>query len=882
MRDATFFVKLKEKNERARSQEELLSLVRARLEKIPGLLLSVQDDPDAWEKPLQIYIRGDEIPKLKDYSARLKRALYAVPGIVDLEASMELDLPEYRLTVDRERAAATGLDTQAIASTLGVLVGGQAVSTYEDDAGEAVDVRLRLPEQLRQDVGQVGALRLAVPGAAGTALVPLSDLVSFERATSSSEINRRDLGRQVVISANLDGLPLGSAGQEALRLAATLNFDPGYTVVLAGDTEIMMESFGYMAEALFLAVAFVYLILAAQFESFIDPLAIMLSLPLSIVGMAGMLALTGDTVNIMSLIGLILLMGLVTKNAILLVDYAKVMRHKGMDRRTALVTAGRTRLRPIIMTTAAMIFGMLPLALAIGQGAEMRAPMARAVVGGLITSTLLTLLVVPVVYSLLDDFAGWLHRRWSANDPAAKAAAALVILALLGTVAVHPAIAQTAAAAPATGSGIEPRATNHEPLLLTLEDALAMADEKNRDIEKAREYQRWVQAKYVEERAAAFPHLRLGGSYGRQSDKSQEDFFRGGEAGGLEAFFTADRDVSDVDVSLRQALFTWGQVGAAIRGAKFGIESADFDLRHARQSARRDVSVAFYDVLLAREVADITRDTVAQREKHLEEARRKHALGTATDYDVLAAEVALANSRPEAIRAANLVTTARERLRFLLAETQREIDVTGELETPLAPYPDYEEATRSGLENRADLASLVKRRQVLEELVKIRGADDRPRLDLQASYALRDYDIAGYTSSGPAWGAGVYLSFPFFDGLATRGRVAQARSDVATAQIEEARLRDAIALSVRVAVDAVREAGEIVKALAGTVTEAERLLFMAEKGYELGVKTNLEVDDAQLNVRSARGSLAVAQRDYLAAQVMLEWVKGTLEPPPGP
>ena len=176
----------------------------------------------------------------------------------------------------------------------------------------------------------------------------------------------------------------------------------------------MVESFSYLAEALLLAIIFVYLILAAQFESFIDPLAIMLSLPLSIVGMAGMLVLTGDTVNIMSLIGLILLMGLVTKNAILLVDFTKVLRGRGMDRRTALITAGRTRLRPIMMTTAAMIFGMLPLALALGQGAEMRAPMARAVIGGLITSTMLTLLVVPVVYSLLDDFASGCTAAWPA------------------------------------------------------------------------------------------------------------------------------------------------------------------------------------------------------------------------------------------------------------------------------------------------------------------------------------------------------------------------------------------------------------------------------------------------------------------------------------
>ncbi len=185
----------------------------------------------------------------------------------------------------------------------------------------------------------------------------------------------------------------------------------------------MAESFAYMAEALILAIIFVYLILAAQFESFIDPLAIMLSLPLSIVGMAGMLLLTGDTINIMSLIGLIMLMGLVTKNAILLVDYAKVLRSRGMERIEAVVTAGRTRLRPILMTTLAMILGMLPLAAGIGAGAEERAPMARAVIGGLLTSTVLTLLVVPVVYTILDDFGGWIRRRWAGSRGEGEATA---------------------------------------------------------------------------------------------------------------------------------------------------------------------------------------------------------------------------------------------------------------------------------------------------------------------------------------------------------------------------------------------------------------------------------------------------------------------------
>ena len=414
VRDAYVYIKLKEKAQRKRDQKALMTAVRADLERIPGLIISVEEDPDSFQKPMQVYIRGEDIPKLKHYAALLKAEVYKIKGIVDLDVSMEQDLPEYRLTVDRERAAQLGLSTADVVRTVSAMVGGQVASTYEDEEGEAVDVRVRLPGSLRENISQVGDLRLSIPGASGkVALVPLSDLVAIRRSVSPAEISRRDLSRQVVLSANLDRLPLGTASAQVMTAAARIPMEPGYQVVLSGDTEMMEESFGYMGEALLLAIIFVYLILAAQFESFIDPFAIMLSLPLSIVGMAGMLFVTRDTVNMMSLIGLIMLMGLVTKNAILLVDYTKVLKRGGMGRREALIAAGRTRLRPIMMTTLAMIFGMLPLALALGQGAEMRAPMARAVIGGLITSTVLTLLVVPVVYTLLDDFAGWVHRRWA-------------------------------------------------------------------------------------------------------------------------------------------------------------------------------------------------------------------------------------------------------------------------------------------------------------------------------------------------------------------------------------------------------------------------------------------------------------------------------------
>ncbi len=872
VRDAAVYVRLVDRGKRDRTQKEIMKHVRSQLARIPGIVPSIMEGDELDDrKPLLVGIRGEDLDLLKRYALRLKDEMYRIPGIVDIEASLEYDQPEVRLVVDRARARDAGVDTDAIVRTVSALVGGLAVTTYEDEDGDAVDVRVRLPEGQRGDIGQVADLRLPVSRpTSGAALVRLGDLVTSERGATPSEITRRDLRREVTISANLDGLPLGTAVQEVQKAAGRLDLPPGYETVLFGQTEEMEESFGYLGEALVLAVIFVYLILAAQFESFVDPLAIMLSLPLSIVGMAIMLLLTGDTINIMSLIGLIMLMGLVTKNAILLVDFAKVLQARGMEKRQAIVEAGRLRLRPILMTTSAMIFGMLPLALGLGSAGEVRAPMARAIVGGLVTSTLLTLLVVPVVYSLLDDAVRRLRGRRGRPDsrsaaPAGKcpspAALLLTALAVLFSCAALP---RSACASGDDGTEI-----------LTLEQALAIAAEQNRDIQKAVEYQNWLRAKYVEERAAALPNLRITGSMGRQYDESQRAFFKGipSQFGGI---FSFERDAATADFALSQAVFTWGQVGAAIRAARIGLAMGEEQLRLFRQAVARDVSTGFYDVLLARELVAVARENLEQKERHLEAARRKFSAGTATDYDVLAASVAVENARPGQISAENRLRTAKDALNYLLGRQGGAFEVSGSLEAPVAPYPDSSEWVEQALLHRPELREIRHRRGVAGELVKVARAGDKPRLDIQAGYGWRGYNVEGMESDGTAWQAGLYLTFPVFDGFRTRGRVAQAKSDFRSAELEEARMRDAIVLEVRNAADAVREAGEIVKALTNTVYQAERLLGMAEIGYEAGVKTHLDVLDAQLNLTSARGSLAQARRDYLVAWVHLRWAAGTL------
>ena len=406
-----------------------------------------------------------------------------------------------------------------------------------------------------------------------------------------------------------------------------------------------------------------------------------------------------------------------------------------------------------------------------------------------------------------------------------------------------------------------------EPRILTLDQALEIADGRNRDIQKAREFFRLVEGKYVEERSAALPQFTVTGSVARQQDDSQSAI-----AGGL---FPTRQDTQALEVGLSQALFTRGKVGAAIRAAEKGFKTADERLRISRQDTGRDVAVAFYDILLAKEQHAIARQNLEQKERHLDEARRRYATGVAMDYDVLAAEVAGANARPEIIRTENLVRTARDRLRFLLA-VEDDVDAVGTLEMAQGAVPVYGAALETARKRRPELQELRRRQEIAVELVKIANAEDKPRLDLKGGFGWRRLEAGDMAGNGKAWSAGVYLSYPLFDGLKTRGKVAQAESEQRGLEIDEAKLTDAISLELRDAVSAVKEAAEIVTALTGTVGQAERLLAMAEKGYELGVKIRLEVDDAEFNLLQARGNLARARRDYLVARVNLERAMGTL------
>jgi HAE1 family hydrophobic/amphiphilic exporter-1 len=421
VRSGEIYVRLTPPDERSRSQQEMMAVTRQKMQSIFGLRSSVLVPAGIGGAvaPLQVEIRGSDVAELQRISDAALGALADVEGIADVRSSIGTPRPEFRVEVDRDVASDVGVDLGTISATLRPLMAGETVTRWEDPTGEERDVVVQVAAEERQALSDLGAVPVPTSrrGATGVTTVPLRDIARIVPSTAPAQIDRKNLQRIVSIGAtNVDGVSISEASANIRQALTGISLPPGYSIRLGGETEQLAETGGYAMESLLLAVILIFLILASQFESLTQPFAIMLSLPLSLVGVLLALLLTNSTLNIMSMIGVIMLMGLVTKNAILLIDNANARRRDGVERTTALVEAGAVRLRPIVMTTMAMIAGMLPVALALGEGGAFRAPMARAVIGGLITSTLLTLVVVPVAYTYLDGFGSRVRRRFISDE----------------------------------------------------------------------------------------------------------------------------------------------------------------------------------------------------------------------------------------------------------------------------------------------------------------------------------------------------------------------------------------------------------------------------------------------------------------------------------
>ncbi len=405
------FSRMHERANRTRSQQEVVTELRQRFAQIPGIKVFVVTfsglQTGGRGKPLQYVIQNPDFGALKTYSARMLERVRQVAGLTDVDTDLRLNKPELRVRLDRNKAAALGITAADAANTLRVLLGGDDVTKFKR-GNERYDVIVQLQDVDRVSPQQLGQIYIR---ARSGQLVQLSNILSVEEGVGPSSLNHYNRRRSAIVEANLQGKPLGNALDDVNAIAREV-LPPGFTTAVSGESKDFEESFASLAFAFVLANVVVYLVLAGQFESFVHPFTILLALPLAIFGAFVALWSLGMTLNIYSFIGLVMLVGLVTKNSILLVDYTNTLRGRGLAMREAVVEAGAVRLRPILMTSVSTLFGILPVAIGLGAGAESRRPLGVAVAGGITASTLLTLVVVPVVYTLIDDGLAALRARW--------------------------------------------------------------------------------------------------------------------------------------------------------------------------------------------------------------------------------------------------------------------------------------------------------------------------------------------------------------------------------------------------------------------------------------------------------------------------------------
>ena len=426
---ANVYVRLVDRKARSRSVDQMSGLLRERLKQVPGITVTHVGLLDAvgGNKQVEFSLQGPDLKELERLSRVVQANIRGIAGLVDLDSSVKADKPVIQVDVRRDAASDLGLSVSGIAASLRTLVAGQTVGNWRAPDDQTYDVNVRLSPDARNAPADLERLPFmtSTTGAnadGSTRIVRLSQVASVKESTGPNQINRRDLVREVAINANVFNRSAGEVSNDIKAALEKTPFPPGYKYQFSGSTKNMAESFGYAISALVMAILFIYMILASQFKSFLQPLALMTSLPLTLIGVVLALLLFRSTLSMFSIIGVVMLMGLVTKNAILLVDFAIRMREEGMERSEALLVAAKVRLRPILMTTLAMIFGMIPLAFALTEGSEQRAPMGQAVIGGVITSSLLTLVVVPVTYCFMDDLAQWFKRKFGANTATASKA----------------------------------------------------------------------------------------------------------------------------------------------------------------------------------------------------------------------------------------------------------------------------------------------------------------------------------------------------------------------------------------------------------------------------------------------------------------------------
>jgi hydrophobe/amphiphile efflux-1 (HAE1) family protein len=855
---ANLRIKTSRKYERERGLLEIKTDARQRVSTVP-LVKSVVSDPEFMQgaptqAPVSVFLRGDDMEALQRLSEEVTAKIRQVPGTVDVDSTLESGQPEMVARVNRAMAADLGFDVSTVALQLRGMVEG-VVPTKLREGDKEYDIRVRLAPEFRNDFQSIARAPLYSPNGA---LVRASDIASLEPGVGPTSIEREQRRRQAKVDVELSGRALGDVTKDIETVMTAVQLPPGFEWGFAGDVELMQESAAAMGLALLLATAFIYIVLASQFESFFEPLLIMLSLPLAVVGALLAILLTGNNLGMPPMIGMVMLMGLVTKNAILLIDMTNQFLREGRSVKEAILAAGPIRLRPILMTTMAMILGMLPSALGRGEGGEFRAPISIATIGGLITSTALTLVVVPVAFLLLHRVLERL-KLWRAHPAARVPAPVRVAGMLILIVALGWFLSTTTAFAQVPGPRPLPALT------LTFDEALDRALANNEGLKVTEQRVRESQGRVQEAKANFLPAVNLNFLY---TPAQRFPLIRvpagifGPDEQTFEAGFTR-RNIMQFEVN--QPLYTAGRLQNAYGIQASAMDASKLGLERARQELHYQVVETFYAALMNEQGVRVADEQIALGTKQLSLAKARFDAGTVARLDVLQAEVELANAKARRIQAQAAVDTSYQALRTVLSIPQSQpLALTGNLDE--RPERLTRAALQASIPSRPDLRAFAAQRTSAEHAIALANAELKPSLSLTGNLQYQDDGLDSLLKTdNQSYTVGVALRVPLFaaPGASARRAVAQAQARQSEHGLNAA--TDAAHLEVESAWTAFEAADEVVTTQQKALELARESVTIAQTSYENGVITSAELNDAQVRLLQTEWFLMQAKYSRIVA-----------------
>jgi HAE1 family hydrophobic/amphiphilic exporter-1 len=929
---ATLYVRLKSLKNRTRDQFTVMDDVRTKvLPQFAAAHLRTGVRPVATiggggnqNADIQFTLNGPDLGNLERYATAVADAARRQPGVVDVDTSLNTGKPELSVRLDRLKASDLGVQVADAAEALRLLVGGDEVTTY-NEGGEQYEVHVRALQTERDSAGTIG--QLTVPSSR-VGSVPLENIADLTHGTAPSAIDRLNRQRQVTVFAGLQpGVSQTPAMDAMTRTADALNMGPGYSTRFAGRSRELGRAAQNFLIAFVLSLVFMYLILAAQFESWLHPITILLSLPLTLPFALISIIVTGQSLNIFSALGLLVLFGVVKKNSILQIDHANQLRERGMERDSAILQASRDRLRPILMTTFAFVAGMIPLVLSSGIGSGTNRALGFVIIGGQSLVLVLSLVATPVAYSLFDDVPKIRLFSWGRARRATAAAAATTALVL------------AIAAAPAQAQSFSPGAATQAPagelLRLTSEDVVRMARENNPDLVAAGYDPRISAERVAEARAAFLPTLQSGinrnvqqapptsvffGATGVRTDVWSGNVGVGQQipwgGGAYSVGWTSNRTnasntlsnfnpavTAQLQAVVSQPLlrgFKIDPLRAQVTTAQRSQEIADVSLRETAEITMANAQRAYWALVLANAAVAVQQRSLDLALELERNNRARVDVGQSPPLDLVSARAEVAQRRENLIIAQTLVRQAEDQLRILIIDPKRADFWSVRLEPvdlvpPVGPAPDVDAAVRVALQERTDLVRARKEIQISDTAVALAKNDVLPDLRAQATYLtnglggtelFREGGFTGrpvpvgvtafgdvlrqlFAADFPTWTVGFTLSYPL--GRSTE-HAALARSQLEREQTV-ARLRSAEFKAVREIRQAALQLDQNRQRIETTRIARElqeQRLDAEQKRYEVGMSTNFNVIQAQRDLALARNSELQAQLDYQVALINYE------------